>query len=400
MMHSAPRKLRLTFFSFGILEQGGGFENYLLSTARGLAERYRDVAVSVNTMDPATVEKLQRLLSIYFMRRQDPRGIYRETYESVCARLGPELSYLRSTTLRELTARLKDSDVIYAKNEVLELAVLQHIGIKQLPPVIVGVHTPIYYPHASSLSAHLHNVLYSGPVYRRLLQGTRSVEVNTADDLRLVQSRLRGVRAAVVRQAIALPELDMPPAEPGILRLLFVGRLTEQKGVDLLLAVARALAREHPGAYELRIAGSGDPAIMQQVQQLAGRNDAVAYLGHVPNEHIAEHYQWADATLIPSRFETLNKVAIETAAAGKVAVAADIPGPRAIIQHGVTGFLVPRHEAAFMACLARLITLKRDSPAALQAIGRAAYQRVREQFDPAAALAELYNDISATAGGA
>jgi glycogen(starch) synthase len=182
------------------------------------------------------------------------------------------------------------------------------------------------------------------------------------------------------------------------LRLLFVGRLTEQKGVDLLLAIARELAKERPGAFELRIAGSGDSGITEQVRQLAASTDGVEYLGHIPNEDISAQYAWADATLIPSRFETLNKVAIETAAAGKVAVAADIPGPRAIIQQGVTGFLLPREQPAFMRCIDKLIEDKQHNPESLYEIGRAAYRRVREQFDPATALGELYDDIRTTVG--
>lgn len=394
MRRSGHKQLRLTFFSFGILEQGGGFENYLLTTAHGLAEQYPELAVSISTMDPATVEKLQRLLSIYFMRWQDPRGIYRESYQSIRTRLGPQVTYNRATSLKELAEQLQDCDVIYAKNEVLELAVLQYIGIKRLPPVIVGVHTPIRYHYASSLSARLHNLLYSGPMYRWLLKGVQSVQVNTEDDLELVQTELHCAHAAVVRHAIDLPPLDTAPvAVSKKLRLLFVGRLTEQKGVDLLLAIARQLAQTRPGAFELRIAGSGDNSIAEQVRQLEAVTGNVHYLGHVPNGRIAEQYTWTDATLIPSRFETLNKVAIETAAAGKVAVATDIPGPRSIIEHGVTGFLLPRQQPAFVQCIEQLIDYKQNNPVVLQTMGRAAYERVRSQFDPTTALAELYDDV-------
>ncbi|HSX16132.1 MAG TPA: glycosyltransferase family 4 protein [Candidatus Saccharimonadales bacterium] len=397
MKHNPHRPLRLVFFSFGILEQGGGFENYLLTTARGLADRYKDLSITMVTMAPEIVEKLQHVLSVYFMRVQKPRAIYRESRESVLKKLGG-IPYRQAASLKDLALLLRDCDVIYSKNEVLELGVLNRIGLHKLPPVMLGVHTPIFYPNAPSLSAHLHNFLYTGPLYRWSIRRIRAIEVNNSDDLLLVRRKLRFENVKLVRQAFEIPALSAKWPAGGKLHVLFVGRLTEAKGIDLLVAVIETLERQHPGSFVVKIAGSGDEAFVRAVRRLAQRVPAVEYLGHVENSKVAALYDWADAAVITSNYETLNKVAIEAAIAGKIAVCTDIPGPREIIRDGITGFLLPREPQAFASRLAELARLKHTDPKALKAIGRAAHKHVKQTFDATAVYRELHADILTLAG--
>jgi glycosyltransferase involved in cell wall biosynthesis len=390
--------IRLLFFSFGILEQGGGFENYLLTTTRGLSDSYENLDVSIVTMSPEIVEKLQHLLTIYFMRVQKPKAIYRETYTSIQTKLG-NVTYTRANSIKELATLLKQADIIYSKNEVLELAVLNRIGLRTLPPVILGVHTPIRYTRTPSLSAKAHNLLYTGIIYRMLIKHVRSIQVHNADDLRLVQQQLKFSNARVVQQAIDIPKLQRAPLDRSKLKLLFVGRLTEAKGIGLLIETIESLQQERPGSFSMQIAGSGDAAIVQQVQQLAARIPGVQYLGHIQHSQVSALYDWADVTVITSNYETLNKVAIETAIAGKVAICTDIPGPREVIKDGVTGFLLPSSAHAFAECLAQLATTKQHNPAALRHMGETAYTYVKNKFNSREVYQDMYQELTYLAKG-
>src|SRR4051812_37152138 len=89
-------KITLTIFAYGILEQGGGFENYLLKTSSDLARLYPHVAITIVTMSPAKVERLQHVLSLYFMSKQDPKAIYRETTAFVKQKLGKRVRYIHA----------------------------------------------------------------------------------------------------------------------------------------------------------------------------------------------------------------------------------------------------------------------------------------------------------------
>lgn len=390
-------KTRLIFFSFGILEQGGGFEYYLMETARNLHERFPDLDIRVVTMDPKTVEKLQNFLSIYFMRKQDPKAIYRESAQQVRSMLG-SVPYVRATSLKELAHILKTADVIYSKNEILELSVLNRIGLKKLPPVMLGVHTPIYYPHTPSLSAKLHNLLYTGLAYRYLTRRVRSILTNNTDDLQLVRTKLHFPNAKVARQAFEVPALRETHHDHDEFRLLFVGRLTEAKGLDLLIDTLRGLEQSNR-KFVVKIAGSGDVAFVDTVKRLAQEKPFVEYLGHVGNSKVHKLYQWADAAIIPSKYETLNKVAVETAIAGKIAICTDIPGPREVVQHGVTGFLLAPDAQAFVHCINELAELKNTSPEAYKQLGRAAHAHVKAKFNPQNVYNELHKDITNTAKG-
>ena len=155
--HSS-KQFHAVFFSYGILEQAGGFENYLMATTQGLAERHKDLKITIVTMSPRIVERLQHLYTVYFFRKQDPKAIYRESYDVIMKKL-KDVEYVRADSLRELKEVLQSGDAIYSKNEMLEMTVLNKLGIKSLPPIIIGVHTPIYYPNTPSLSARLHNLI-------------------------------------------------------------------------------------------------------------------------------------------------------------------------------------------------------------------------------------------------
>jgi len=396
MSKTQPKKFHAVFFSYGILEQAGGFENYLMATTQGLAERHKDLDITIVTMTPRIVEKLQHLYTVYFFRKQDPKAIYREPYDVIMKKL-KDVRYVRADSLAELKAILQSADAIYSKNEMLEMTVLGKLGIKNLPPIVIGVHTPIYYPNTPSLSARLHNLVYTGFVYRQLTKRLKLIQVNNHDDLQLVSQKLKFPNVKVIGQAFDIPALVGHPRHNGKLRILFVGRLTEAKGIGLLTDVIKRLDSDFHDGYEMKIAGSGDVAFVNQIKRLSDSIEAVDYLGHVDNEKVSELYNWTDITVITSEYETLNKVAIETAIAGKVAVCTDIPGPREVIANNETGFLLPADATVFVDKVKELAVLHKNNPDALEAIGKAAYNHVNKKFNAEEVYKEMYNDLLSVA---
>lgn len=390
----SKQKLRLVFFSYGILEQGGGFENYLIQTARDLANLYHGLDIKIITMSPKRVERLQHFYSVYFMKKQDPKAIYREDYDAIIKKLGP-VTYARVDSNEELAKQLRDSDVIYSKNEILELITLKTIGFKKLPPIILGAHTPIFYPHTPSLSSKLHNFLYGSILYRSLIKNATSIQVNNESDLVLFRDRLGFSNTKIIRQGFPIKPLDIKHTGQNTdrLNILFIGRLTEAKGIDILVDTINML--EDKGVqFSLKIAGSGDDANVVQINNLASNSKNVTYLGHVPNQNISDLYDWCDVTLITSKYETLSKVAIETALAGKIAVCTDLPGPREIIKNNETGYLLPLSVESFVKILNMLSKMKRNNPGDLETMGREAYAYISERFNPGNAYRELHLDIT------
>ncbi|MGL5487916.1 MAG: glycosyltransferase family 4 protein [Shewanella sp.] len=134
---------------------------------------------------------------------------------------------------------------------------------------------------------------------------------------------------------ISLPSEINPHREK---LFLAVGRLTYQKGFDLLLQAWAQVAPIHPD-WRLRIVGDGEDKAM--LEQLRCELNIEASTELVPKtNNIAEHYQEAAFFVMSSRFEGLPLVLIEAQAYGLPIVSFDCDtGPAEIINHGENGWL-------------------------------------------------------------
>jgi glycosyltransferase involved in cell wall biosynthesis len=133
----------------------------------------------------------------------------------------------------------------------------------------------------------------------------------------------------------------------GPCRLLAVGRLAPEKGLDTLLAAADGLP------VEIVLAGTG-PA-EPELRRLAGPN--VRFLGHVDRDGLPALYADADVLVMPSRSDPWGMVLNEAALAGLPLVSTSAAGAaHELIEDGVNGFRVPPDDPeALRAALARLV---------------------------------------------
>ncbi len=126
-------------------------------------------------------------------------------------------------------------------------------------------------------------------------------------------------------------------------RVLYVGRLTQEKGADLL-ADAFLTARTRDGRLHLVLAGGGPEE--QRLRERLGEH--ATFLGWQEGDILAQTYASADAFLFASRTDTFGQVLLEAQASGLPVVAVAEGGPCSIVQHGVTGLLASadRHALA------------------------------------------------------
>ncbi|MDX7645553.1 glycosyltransferase family 4 protein [Aeromonas caviae] len=141
---------------------------------------------------------------------------------------------------------------------------------------------------------------------------------------------------------IALPTNINPEKEK---LFLAVGRLTYQKGFDLLLQAWAQVAPLHPD-WRLRIVGDGeDKAMLEQLRRDLNIEASTELLPKTNN--IAAHYQQAAFFVMSSRFEGLPLVLIEAQAYGLPIVSFNCDtGPAEIIKHGETGWLCEAGDVA------------------------------------------------------
>src|SRR5436190_7247698 len=126
--------------------------------------------------------------------------------------------------------------------------------------------------------------------------------------------------------------------------LLFVGRIQPLKGTDLAVRCLAAL--DDPSVALVVVggpSGSDGENELRRVRALADDLGVGARIRWVPpqrHERLADYYRVADVCLVPSRAESFGLVALEAAACGTPVVAADVGGPRSLIDQDETGFLV------------------------------------------------------------
>ncbi len=120
--------------------------------------------------------------------------------------------------------------------------------------------------------------------------------------------------------------------------MIAVGRLTYQKGFDLLIESATPLLHKYP-SWRLCIIGSGEDEslLLNQIDQ-AGVGQQIHL---IPNTlSISDYYQQASFLVMSSRFEGLPMVLLESLSYGLPIVSFDcLTGPSEVIDHGVNGFL-------------------------------------------------------------
>lgn len=183
----------------------------------------------------------------------------------------------------------------------------------------------------------------------------------------MIRGGLPGRRIRVVPNFL---EPDPGPGPATRTGLLFVGRLSQEKGVSTLLAAAQ---RE---PVSLRVIGDGPMRMEVERAEAAG---AVAYAGGADREVVLDALRDAVALVMPSIwFEGFPLVVLEAFASGTPLVASRIGSLAEIVEDGVTGLLVDPDEPAALSERMRWALAHPDEMRAMGARAREAYdQRYR-----------------------
>jgi glycogen(starch) synthase len=176
--------------------------------------------------------------------------------------------------------------------------------------------------------------------------------------------------------------LDEIPPTSSDSPLLFVGDLTPDKGVNVLLDAYRLLDSPPP----LLLAGRSTPGITRIPE-------GVQLVGALPHEQVLALFASARAVIVPSVvLDACPTVVLEAMAAGRPVVAADSGGIPDMVVDGETGFLVPPGDAS---ALAHAIDAVLSDPKTAKAFGAAGHRRAREFT--VSAVVERIEDMYASA---
>jgi len=194
-----------------------------------------------------------------------------------------------------------------------------------------------------------------------------------------------------------LARYGIDPARPSV---AFVGRVTRQKGLPVLLRAAEQL---DPAAQLVLCAGQADtPDLAAEVAGLAEhlratRPGIVWIPGMLARREVIQILSHATVFACPSLYEPLGIVNLEAMACGTAVVGSRVGGIPEVVADGRTGLLAPPGDpGALAAALNALI----GDPVRAAALGRAGRERALAEFSwaqIAAQTAELYGTLAATA---
>lgn len=222
-------------------------------------------------------------------------------------------------------------------------------------------------------------------------RGTLSRDISGYIALTSFQRQLMidgGLPAARIRVIPNFLEPDLGIGSDRRSGVLFVGRLSGEKGIAVLLAAASFVRGV------VRVAGGGPLGADVEAADAAGN---LAYLGHLTRSSVVDELRRTIALVLPSvQFEGFPLVVLEAFASGTPVIASRIGSLAEIVEEGVTGLLAEPNDAAG---LAGRILWASDHPSEMGEMGANARQRYEARFRGETHLAALLEAYAWVAGG-
>jgi glycosyltransferase involved in cell wall biosynthesis len=289
----------------------------------------------------------------------------------------------RLATSTVAAVRQWQPDLIHAHSTFAGAVVRLLSNVMAMPPIVYCPHGWVFEIEQSQRARAVTRLA------ERLLARSahKIVAISDAERLQGEQAGIpRGMLTVVPNGINAVASEECALWNDARRKVLFVGRLDWQKGVDILLDAVQTLGT----TLCVRIVGE---QVLSGKPNLATSNRAahVEFLGWRNKLEVTAQINACDLVVMPSRWEGFGLVAVEAMRAGKPVVAAAVGGLSEIVVEGTTGRLVPPGDAASLAT-----ALTRDESSMLKRMGEAGRARFLQHYTSdrtSERLMQLYAEV-------
>jgi len=294
------------------------------------------------------------------------------------------------TGLRNIASHFqgKSVDIIHSHFQLGSIIALLLKQTLKAKAVVRTAHGSVRWEWSNTIQGFLCRQIFTKWVFPLKFDAEVGVSQTAVFSLnRRPGARIAGKKALLIHNGISLDRFTTVSAHPskrlelelglspGNLIVGSVGRLSEQKGYTFLIKAASTVVAELPNVKFIII---GDGELREQLHQQAkqlGLSETVIFTG--PRQDIESLYGIMDIFVLPSLWEGLPTVVLESMASGVPVVATDIPGTRELVQASRTGWLAqPRDSASLAACILEAL----NNPVKRATLAQAALQDVVPRF--------------------
>ena len=269
--------MKIAFFTYTRLEFGGGVAKYMTEVSAGLMKRFEDLDIDIVTFDERSLKFLLFFYFVYFGGKQDMDQKDKEKSVEIKKKLG-SVGYIK-VSLFNLKKILSEYDLIYTTNNLLEVMLFKFvIGYKHLPPIIYGVHIPVRYKITGSIQSAIHNILYDSRIYKKALRGAWKIHAINNFDKNLLLTDFGLSKVIKIYNPFSFVDFKVAQTKHHYLcnwdrkkiNILWVGRLTEQKGVNELLDL---IEKVNSGKYYSKVIWNivGQGELQRKVTKMSGK---------------------------------------------------------------------------------------------------------------------------------
>lgn len=331
---SAPDSFRITIVIPTLT--AGGAARVVSNLTAAWAERHWPICI-------LTFDHGDSFFPIHASVTREPLDLVADSSGSLWRGLRNNLWRLR--TLRK-AIRANRPDIVLSfidQTNVMTLLALLGTGTK----VVVWENTD---PNRARSSSHAANW---GRRYARFIYPLANAIVAQTDDAAEFLGRTFGKKVFSVANPI-LPTAAVEPMKLKRPAMIGLGRLSQEKGFDLLLHAFAAIASRYPD-WHLYVFGDGpERSRLEALVRHLGLAGRVAFPGAISDPTTA--LRAGDLFVVSSHIEGFSLVLAEAMASGLPAVSTDAGGPRAIIRDQYDGLLVPPGDTGALAsAMARLM---------------------------------------------
>ncbi|MDO6459854.1 glycosyltransferase family 4 protein [Granulosicoccaceae sp. 1_MG-2023] len=226
------------------------------------------------------------------------------------------------------------------------------------------------------------------PAYRMMQRYIRRLDyVQTISQYTrevLIGSGFTDEQILLIPNAVEVERFDEPEFARGVkherLRIGFVGRVEQVKGLDVLLQAVAMLPKDVRSRISVNIAGDGRYlSTIRALSASLGLDDTVAFLGAI--DDVPGFLKTLDIYVQPSYAEGLSNAVLEAMCASLPVIASQISGNTDLVDNGRNGLLFPSGQAELLSqCLSRLT----GDESARRGMGQAGRQVIESGYSSAA----------------